>query len=69
MYMLGTCGGVTSDPAGHVVGGYVSERDQFTMQNMIESFNRHRLRRVTVRDPPPAFPVGRESPQGVGSGP
>lgn len=49
-----------------MVGGYSTEQQLFTTQNMITSFNKHRLRHVTVQEPPPAFPVGRELLPAVG---
>ncbi len=47
-------------PSGHVVDGYSSERAQFTVQNLIRSFNPSLLRHVEVVEPTPPFPVGRE---------
>ncbi len=45
---------------GHVVDGYNSERAQYTVQNLVRSFNPKLLRPVTTVESPPPFPVGRE---------
>ena len=44
---------------GHVIGGYDQQMELYTTQNMITSFNKHRLRPVTINEPLPPFPVGR----------